>query len=771
MAHTYQHASRPHAARNLPVFAIPLIGVLLLRFFAAFLDGQQWWGLDIGRYLPVWQVVIIASLALAVALLAAVPGVATRMTELQSAAGKFLFPDNPTSMRARHVALAIGFGVLVVLITMPFPFLGGDGVHVIRRLYRFNTDSLVSYGQLRTEPLTVLLYAWLAKLTGAGSSASGSVDLTGYTALFRYVAGVGAALHAWIVLRYTRLLTDDNVVRLALVSMTLWTSGTLLYFGYVEFYVPVFTTATLFLFSGMLSAKKRSSPLLPTLVLLLAMCFHLSAVVFLPALLFLFVRKETSAEGGQESRTPLRLQAALLIIAVAGAVLVYSVGVRGPWIAFSATDSANTLLSAVHMRDVLNNILLSSPMALAALLMLLPALRMRNGAIPRAPAFGLIAAAWWMVLMISQPAFAMDWDIFAVFGLALASVSALLLALLPLKAHRAYLSTQMAVQPVLFFLPWLLLHLNQNVAVGRYSDLSEMYTGLLPPAVVSGFHETLRSEAAGRSAGLEEIRRVEKMIALTNDSYEYMKLLRVLSKTDAGASDALPELRRILAHLRSQPDSVLDSSVGDDVAARALTLRRLYPSLVLSMGKLLAPAARYAWLKESATTTALPGSAFPILVQLGNMAYAERDYTDAEDWYQLAAADSTSSPKDGGVALSHIHTQLGIIRFTAGSHESAIASFLHATTYPSAPSSAWSNLGFAQFRSGEFVESARAFRTTLRMDSSDINALYCLGRLSLLRPETTASGRWLLGRFLLLEPRSARSRDAAILLAAHSATK
>ena len=106
------------------------------------------------------------------------------------------------------------------------------------------------------------------------------------------------------------------------------------------------------------------------------------------------------------------------------------------------------------------------------------------------------------------------------------------------------------------------------------------------------------------------------------------------------------------------------------------------------------------------------------------------------------------------------------MRFTAGAQTSAIASFLHATTYPSAPSSAWSNLGFALFRSGMFVESAVAFRTTLRMDSSDINALYCLGRLSLLRPATAASGRWLLGRFLLREPRGARSRDAAMLLAA-----
>jgi tetratricopeptide (TPR) repeat protein len=760
MAHAEQRARRPRAGRGLLLLTTPLIAVLALRFFAAFLHGQEWWGIDIGRYLPMWQAVVIAAAGLAVALLAAVPAGAARMTALLYAAGEFLFPDNPSSMRARHAAAALCFGLLAVLVTMPFPFLGGDGVHVVRRLYRFNIDVLASYGQLRTEPLTVLLYAWLAKLTGAGSTAAGSVDLTGYTALFRYVAGAGAALQAWIVLRYARLLTEDNTARLALISMTLCTSGALLYFGYVEFYVPVFTASALFLFSGMRCAKDRGSPLLPSLALLLAVCFHLSAIVFLPALLFLFVREKNAAEGEQGSRTSFRLQAALYIIAVSAAVLVYSIGVQGPWIALSSVDPASTLFSAVHARDVLNNILLAAPMALAALLMLLPALRTRKHVIPRAPVFAGIAACWWLVLMISQPAFAMDWDIFAVFGLALAGVPALLLVLLPAREQRAYLSTQMAVQPVLFLLPWLMLHLNQDTAVARYSDLTEMYSGVLPPAVVSGFHETLRSEAAGRSAGLEEIRRIEKMIALTNDSYEYMKLLRALSQGNAGTSEARPELRRILAHLRMQPDSVLDRAVGEDAAARALTLRGLYPSLVSSMGKTLSPSTRYTWLEESLASSSSPGSAspdsvspgrelpfraflggaFPILAQLGNLAYAGRDYTNAERWYLRAAADSVAAPSDGGIALSHVHAQLGIMRFTAGAHASAIASFLHATTYPSAPSSAWSNLGFALFRSGMFVESAVAFRTTLRMDSSDINALYCLGRLSLLRPATARFG-------------------------------
>jgi tetratricopeptide (TPR) repeat protein len=408
------------------------------------------------------------------------------------------------------------------------------------------------------------------------------------------------------------------------------------------------------------------------------------------------------------------------------------------------------------------------PIALAALVMLIPALRRRVGSLPPGAAFAAIACAWWLGLMLSQPAFAQDWDIFALFGLGSACVAATLLAVFPAQERRAYTAAQMTIQPLLFLLPWLLLHLNQDAAVTRYSDLTELYSGVLPPAVVAGFHETLRSEAAGRSSGLEEIQRIEKMILLTDESYEYMKLLRALSNGNPGTGDALPEMRRILAHVRLQPDSILDHAVGEDAVSRALTLRGLYPSLVTSMGKALTSEGRISWLAECVASARLLGQAFPILAQLGNLAYAQREYSKAERWYTQAAADSLAAPVDGGATLSHVHSQLGIMRFNAGSGAAALASFRHATMYRSAPSSAWSNLGFALFRSGLFVESAGAFRTTLRMDSSDINALYCLGRLSLARPTTAASGRWLLGRFLLREPRGARSRDAAMLLAAHA---
>lgn len=224
------------------------------------------------------------------------------------------------------------------------------------------------------------------------------------------------------------------------------------------------------------------------------------------------------------------------------------------------------------------------------------------------------------------------------------------------------------------------------------------------------------------------------------------------------------DVRRMLQHLSLQSDSALDVPVGEDADARRMTLRRLYPSLITAMGASLPPRERIAWLEASVEPASRLGRPFTILAQLGHLAFDAREYPRAAKWYEAAILDSLSGPDDGGVMLSLIYSNLGIAQFDAEA-PAAIASFLHATTYPAASAVAWSNLGFAYFRTAQFPESEKSFVVTLRMDSSNVNALYCLGRLSLGRRETHASGLWLLQRFLRLEHDTRRSEDLARWLA------
>jgi tetratricopeptide (TPR) repeat protein len=300
--------------------------------------------------------------------------------------------------------------------------------------------------------------------------------------------------------------------------------------------------------------------------------------------------------------------------------------------------------------------------------------------------------------------------------------------------------------------------------VERYAALTESYTGTLPPTVIAGFHETLRSEAVTRASGVEEIRQIAVMIELTGESYEYVKLLRAISREGYGVEGGTQDVRRMLQRLTLQSDSVLDIPVGEDADAQRMTLRGLYPSLITAMGVALPPRERIAWLEASVAPAARLGRPFAILAQLGHLAFDARAYPRAASWYEKAILDSLSAPDDGGVMLSLIHSNLGIIQFDA-EPPAALASFLHATTYPGASAVAWSNLGFAYFRTARFAESEKSFVVTLRMDSSNVNALYCLGRLSVGRRETHASGLWLLQRFLALERNTMRSKDLARWLA------
>ncbi len=754
------HASSREEGRLLR-FAFPLAALILVRLLCVLFPSSGWWGVNYARFLPPWQYLMISGLAL----LAVLPRVAASLTPMTERIAALLFPASSSRARTTHILAAIAFGICAGMLTMPYPFLGGDGVHVMRRLFRFNVQLLGDYGQLSTEPLTVLLYAGLAKLSGAGSVAGGSVNLTGYTMMFRVVGGVGASVLAFAVLRFSQRMSDINTERLALVSMLLFTAGTLMYFGYVEFYVPVFTVSALFLLSGMRALREGTPVVLPGVLLALAVVFHFSAIVFLPAYIFLLTRRLPCASGRWQTVSAMRVQALLLIAAFAGAGLVYAADVKGPWIALLPLSGVHTMYSLVHLHDVMNNVLLTAPMALAAMFMLLPERHRHTSAPQAAVVFTAVAALWWIVLIVSQPSFAHDWDIFPVFGLTIACGAWLLLARLPFGPRRSYLRAQMMVQPMLFLLPWMLLHMNQEAALARYGAITERYAGVLPAAVLSGFHETLRSEAVARADGGEEIRQIAAMIELTGERYEYMKLLRALARRDPGVEHTLGDVRIVLARLSLQSDSLLDLAVGDDTAAREKTLRSLYPVLVTTMGSALAPEARVAWLEETVNPALRLGRAFPILAQLGHLAFDGARHREALSWYGRAVDDSVSSPDDGGAALSQIYSNMGIAQFAAQRPEDALRSFAHATIYPSAPARAWSNLGFACFRLARFDDARRNFTLTLAKDSSDVNALYCLGRLSLQHNGTVRSGRWLLRRFLSLEQGSRRSEEVTRWLA------
>ncbi|MCB2206300.1 tetratricopeptide repeat protein [bacterium] len=745
---------RPHADHGPILFALPLVFLLLLRFVLSFFPKLGWWGLDYVGYLPLWQLLTITSTSVVLAL----PGVAGNLSSACASIARVLFPANSGKALWRHGGFAVAVGLLVFSLSLPFPFLGGDGVHVMRRLFRFHAGVIGAYGQISTEPLTVLFYAGV---TGFLSNAvrEGSVNLTGYTMLFRIIGSLGATAMTFTVLRYAVKLVENEFDRVPLLTLLLFTGGSLFFFGYVEFYTPVFIMSAFFLLSGMYALRTQNRPFLPTVFLALAIAFHLSAVVFLPALLLLWSGPALTGQALDMRSPSVRLQLLLLLMGIAAAVIVYAMGIPGPWIPISGNVTSDTLFSVVHLRDVANNMLLTAPVAVSTVLLLLLTRRHSLAPVPSNVLFAGTALLWCGVLLLSQPAFAQDWDIFAIFGLAASALAWLLYLQVSNPVLRGYLHVQLIVQPALFLLPWLLLHMNQEGAVERYADLARQYSGILPSSVVAGFHETLRTEAVSREAGDEEIHQIAAMNALTEDPYEYMKLLRAITTRNPGVRLALPDVRSMLQRITLLRDSVLDIPVGEDAEARGITLRILYQSLVIAMGAVLPSKDRIAWLEEGAEAAVVLGHSFSIQAQLGHLAFETGNYDGARDWYQQALIDSLSAPTDGGAALSLLYSNLGIAQFDAMAHDAAYASFLHATMYPAARASAWSNLGFACFRTARITQAVSSFDHTLRMDSSDVNALYCLGRIRLEHPESREAGKWLLARFLLLESGTKRSNE------------
>jgi tetratricopeptide (TPR) repeat protein len=741
--------------------AIPFLILILARIVAGFFPASMFWGFNFHGFLSDTFVFTLALLSLA----AAVPAIAEQLLDAFSKIAARVFPENARQSLVVHAAIAAAFGLACWQFVVPFAFLG-DGVHVARALFRYNTGAGLAYGTLWLEPASVLVYNTLIKAFMPVQSGSVSVDISAYTRIFVYVSFILGVLYVFAVLRLSAGVSSIPLRRLAVASGIFGCAGIIFYFGYVEFYAFLYFFGSIFLLAATQEVRLTRFPLWTTISLAAAVIFHLSALVFVPVyLVTLWLwrtsgRVDASEQVASYVKTWTWIMAVVLLVAFGGYLWMDISAGNNYFISLSSDHGYLTLFHPLHLLDVLNNLVLHSPVGLA-LLVLIVVLRRQ---IPVQDPRFLIAASStvvWAALCLAHSAIARDWDVYALLGVSMILTGYFFVENLNTESTRRYCIAQLVVQPLLLVIPWIALNASFEPSLKRYSAITESYAKVLPPEVSLGHLETLRSAFVTAHLPEGEILTVVRCLQLKFDPYECYKLTRAFENSQEASPLMLRAAESALNLIITQPDSIRAKPVGQDEKARATTLNDVYFNLTKAVVHLASEDQKVAFalsalnpLYEKRIKT------FDIAAYIGNRYFDAKQYKESLRWFEKALPDSGLATAEGRKSLSYILQGMGIIYANMNEQERSLEYFRRAVSYPDVPAMTWSDYGFAYYTFARFQEAVQPFSRALKLDSSNANALYCLGKIYLHDPARHGSGRYLLAKFLRVEPGSPRARDA-----------
>jgi tetratricopeptide (TPR) repeat protein len=349
-------------------------------------------------------------------------------------------------------------------------------------------------------------------------------------------------------------------------------------------------------------------------------------------------------------------------------------------------------------------------------------------------------------------------------GVALALAASLAASRLPARM-RAYAVTQLAVQSLLFVTPWIALNVSFQPSLDRYLELTELYRPILPGEVSAGHYETLRTAFANTHNPEGEIAMILRAEELTRDRYEYYKLVRVYEEATSLTPTMLGAAERSIVAIREMPDSVRRLPVGRDRYSAVLTLDDLAADLARAVARLLPVEQRGRWAEQAlGPLLDEPARSFELCSYVGYRYHDARDYARALAFMTRAVRDTALAPAAARTSILVLHHALGVAYAHTGREEESLAAFRQAVRYAQAPAAAWSDYGFACYTYSRFAEAVPAFTQALRRDSTDANALYCLGKIYFIDPATHDAGRRLLRLFLARERGTPRAKDAGEII-------
>lgn len=491
--------------------------LLGLQSVGALFPDERVWGFHLLHFVPGWLAAMTVALYLSAAAWPFLGIGVDRKGKKKTSAGNI-----PWSI----IGIAVALAVASLAFKAAIPLLG-NSPDILKNLGNTLKGHEFKAGVLyETQPLSA--WAYLA-LTRMANSAFGAKPETVFLAVGA-AASIPAVLGAW---KLGSALFAERGLRFMTVALFLALPTTVLFFGYIEFYLLMYV-CLLWYFIFAIKALKTGTSIWPALALLcLAAAFHVTALLLLPSALLLVYRRL----GGKDVAVRVAW-VAVLAVAVAGAAWYFlsdqHVG-RGFFVPLQETADgvSYTLFSPARILDIANLLLLylPAPLLLCLLCFAAPGAREGEGSVS---AFGVIAFAFPLLFLASWNSLlgmARDWDVASFAGLSITVACAIFIGTRPaLRSILARWALPVSALAAATVLPWIGTIASSTASIDRFQQLLALNAPLVDRQGTLTGLETIRVMSEAVRNHRKELETAVEMLKYSRDPFEVSKLMMALRR-------------------------------------------------------------------------------------------------------------------------------------------------------------------------------------------------------------------------------------------------
>ena len=515
-----KNLQKPHREKYRLVLVAAILMPPMVRLLPLVIGPHRLWGIDYLQYFsPFW--IVVYTLGVALFALPAADGLMDGLVRfLEKPSGKWI---GPTGL--------LLLGLIIILYPMKTFYLG-DGNNIVPEVYKLGSDP--SYHSslllnLRSAPLSgVVIYGiavWIPKLSMALGFGAPETSLFPFQILgLIFLVCFGAVL----------LLVRNHVDRTIAMTGFLGLGGTLMFFGYVEFYLVAYIAVVFYL----LAAERYLESSLPLWVVLLAyvlaLASHYMILSLLPSMVYLLLYRH-----GREvalARSLKSVALASFAVLIAGCAVYFAAGFHSslsrivmPMVpqVIPAGVQSYVLLSMPHLLDLINLPLLlcMAPLLFVALVSMTGKWSRYDTALTR---FGFLVVFFFAVfLFFANTGFglARDWDITAIMGV-LVGFFSYRIVLPRLAGKNQSMALRLAMASCVFIVPWIVVNVEPEHSTHRFRNVMSLDDrNMFGDYALSGY-EALRKQFLHENEYDQEMEMEQKMIDLVGYPEQYRLMIK-----------------------------------------------------------------------------------------------------------------------------------------------------------------------------------------------------------------------------------------------------
>ncbi len=452
---------------------IALLVTVLLRMIPYLFPETRTWGFNHLIFLPViysFFFILISLMALVFPYLKP----AEKWGEALSDHFNELFFENRFKYLNRFIFTAIA-SVVFIAFSAPTHFLG-DGYVLIQ--------SPMPHQDIFHRLTAFISYKWsevgIIELMFMIRSIVGIDGEPGAIRAFQIVSVLSGAVSCWFFFLIAQAASEDKLKRLLIFFTSFFTGGLLLFFGYAEFYPILWIFLLGFLYNGICFIRKGIYLGRSWLFFLIGALLHMQMFILLPAALFLSLANGRGLLIYQRFRFQIRgLIFVICTIAIIFFFYLYKTNLYFEDMFLPLFDGKPhypeyAIFSLAHILDMLNEIILISPLMLPFLMTLR---RSNQGDTTKRFLIFLFLAATGslLFLLVVDPKLAMprDWDLFS-----MSAYAGMIFLIISMSGTIQVMFRKFLISFILLLIispvPYLLTNLNQTRSLEYFEYLLEL---------------------------------------------------------------------------------------------------------------------------------------------------------------------------------------------------------------------------------------------------------------------------------------------------------